>query len=172
MLIDEAALKKILERLTDELIEKVGKADDLAVIGIRTRGVHLAQRIKHTLEDHFKTEIPFGMLDITLYRDDLSQLASQPLVKPTELPFDVSKKRIILVDDVIYTGRTIRAALDQLIDFGRPRLVRLLVLINRGWREYPIQPDFVGKNIETSINQIVQVRLEELDGEDAVLLLL
>ena len=164
-------LEAVLQRLTWEIIEDVKTADDIALIGIRTRGVHIARRIQAILEEHFKIQIPLGILDITLYRDDLSQLASQPIVRPTELSFDVSAKRIFLVDDVLFTGRTIRAAMDQLVDFGRPRMVRLVAMIDRGWREYPIQPDYVGAKVQTGFHQIVHVRLNETDGEDTVLLL-
>ncbi|MCD6385059.1 bifunctional pyr operon transcriptional regulator/uracil phosphoribosyltransferase PyrR [Candidatus Sumerlaeota bacterium] len=159
-----------IQSLSQQLIEHFQSADELVIIGIRTRGVHLAHRFQNLLSAHFGKEIPVGTLDITLYRDDLSQLASQPIVMPTELPFDVSGKKIILVDDVIFTGRTVRAAIDQLIDFGRPEVIRLAVIIDRGWREYPIQPDFVGKVVETLHNQIVLVHLKEIDGEDNVLL--
>lgn len=168
---DDKELEQTLKDLTEQVVRHFDSPEDLAIVGIRTRGVTLAQRLRNLLSAHYKQEIPLGILDITLYRDDLSQLASQPLVEPTELPFDVSGKKIILVDDVIFTARTVRAALDQLIDFGRPQLVRLLVIIDRGWREYPIAPDFVGKKIETALNQTVQVRLKEIDGEDAVLII-
>lgn len=168
VLMDAKDLEKSLSDLARQLIEYFKSPEDLVIIGIRTRGVNLAQRLQKKLSNHFKKPIPSGILDITLYRDDLSQLASQPIVEPTHLPFDVSLKKVILVDDVLFTGRTIRAALDQLVDFGRPVVVRLVVLVDRGWREYPIQPDFVGMKIETSLNQIVQVRLTEIDGEDSV----
>jgi pyrimidine operon attenuation protein/uracil phosphoribosyltransferase len=145
-------------------------AADLVIIGIRIRGETLAARLQKRLEKLYGCKIPLGILDITLYRDDFSTLSSQPVVHETELPFDVTGKKIILVDDVIFTGRTIRAALDQIIDFGRPKLVRLVVLVDRGWREYPIQPDFVGLKVDISADEIVQVRLNEIDGEEKVLL--
>lgn len=170
IIMDETELNQTIHSLSQQLIEHFQTAEDLVIIGIRTRGVHLAHRFKEILSAHFGKEIPLGILDITLYRDDLSQLASQPIVMPSELPFDVSGKKIILVDDVLYTGRTVRAAIDQLIDFGRPAVIRLVVIIDRGWREYPIQPDFVGKVVETKRNQIVLVHLKEIDGEDNVLL--
>lgn len=167
-LMTEQELEQVLQELCQQIVQQFESPEDLVIIGIRTRGVTLAQRLQRLLSARYRTEIPLGTLDITLYRDDLSQLASQPLVQATDLPFDVSGKKIILVDDVLFTGRTVRAALDQLVDFGRPGVVRLLVIIDRGWREYPIQPDFVGKKIETALNENVQVRLKEIDGEDGV----
>lgn len=164
----EQELEQVLQELCQQIVQQFESPEDLVIIGIRTRGVTLAQRLQRLLSARYRAEIPLGTLDITLYRDDLSQLASQPLVQATDLPFDVSGKKIILVDDVLFTGRTVRAALDQLVDFGRPGVVRLLVIIDRGWREYPIQPDFVGKKIETALNENVQVRLKEIDGEDGV----
>jgi pyrimidine operon attenuation protein/uracil phosphoribosyltransferase len=163
-----------LRAAISELAKKIRGAfkdpKELVVIGIRTRGATLAQRLREQLEKLYQHKIPFGILDITLYRDDLSTLNSQPVVRETRLPFDVTGKKIILVDDVIFTGRTIRAALDQIVDFGRPKLVRLVALVDRGWREYPIQPDIVGLTIETTADQIVQVRFKEIDGDDEVLL--
>lgn len=167
-LMTEQELEQVLQELCQQIVQQFESPEDLVIIGIRTRGVTLAQRLQRLLSARYRAEIPLGTLDITLYRDDLSQLASQPLVQATDLPFDVSGKKIILVDDVLFTGRTVRAALDQLVDFGRPGVVRLLVIIDRGWREYPIQPDFVGKKIETALNENVQVRLKEIDGEDGV----
>ncbi len=161
-------LEQVLQELCQQIVQQFESPEDLVIIGIRTRGVTLAQRLQRLLSARYRTKIPLGTLDITLYRDDLSQLASQPLVQETDLPFDVSGKKIILVDDVLFTGRTVRAALDQLVDFGRPGVVRLMVIIDRGWREYPIQPDFVGKKMETALNENVQVRLKEIDGEDGV----
>ena len=167
---DANRLQATLDNLAGEIVNTFKTPDDVVLIGIRTRGVELAQRLQKLVSDKYRQEIPMGIMDITLYRDDLSQLASQPLVQPSRLPFDVSGKKIILVDDVIFTGRTIRAALDQIVDFGRPGVVRLLVIVDRGWREYPIQPDFTGVKIDTTVQQIVQVRLKEIDGEDSVML--
>ncbi|MCX7766047.1 MAG: bifunctional pyr operon transcriptional regulator/uracil phosphoribosyltransferase PyrR [Candidatus Sumerlaeia bacterium] len=167
-LMTETELEQVIQELCRQITRQFDSSEDLAIVGIRTRGATLAHRLQRLLSNQYRTEIPLGTLDITLYRDDLSQLASQPLVQATDLPFDVSRKKIILVDDVLFTGRTVRAALDQLVDFGRPAVVRLLVIIDRGWREYPIQPDFVGKKIETALTENVQVRLREIDGEDGV----
>ena len=146
--------------------------EELALVGIRTRGVPLARRIAQSVREINQHEIPTGALDITLYRDDLMRHAvgPQPVVRRTEIPFSIDDKRILLVDDVLYTGRTIRSALDALIDFGRPRSIQLVVLVDRGHRELPIKADYVGKNLPTSLKQSVQVRLQEIDGEDAVLL--
>jgi len=139
-------------------------------VGIRTRGVPLARRLAARVRDRSGIEIPVGVLDITLYRDDLTDIASQPVVRDTVLPFGVDGRRIVLVDDVLYTGRTVRAALDQLIDFGRPRRIELMVLVDRGCRELPIQADYVGKQIETTRKQMVEVRLKEEDGRKKVVL--
>jgi len=144
--------------------------ENLALVGIRRRGVELAARLQNILQK--KTAIiPLGILDITLYRDDLSAVAKQPVVRETQIQFDLDGKDILLVDDVLFTGRTIRAALSELVDFGRPRSIKLLTLIDRGHRELPIQPDFTGKDIRTEKNQSIEVRLKELDGEDKVLLI-
>lgn len=142
--------------------------DDLALVGIRTRGVPLAERLREALEPGNPARLPLGTLDITLYRDDLSSLGPQPITGPTDLPFDVDGKTIVLVDDVIYTGRTARAAIEALIAFGRPRAVRLAVLVDRGHREYPIQPDIAGMRVATQPRQVVEVNLRETDGEDRV----
>ncbi len=171
IIMDKDALHQCLEEMARQIIDHFQSAEGLVIIGIRSRGIYLAVRLQKLLSEHFGEQIPVGVLDITLYRDDLSQLASQPIVEPTDLPFDISDKKIVLIDDVIYTGRTVRAALDQLIDFGRPIVVRLGVVVDRGWREYPIRPDFVGKTIDTKPHQIVQVRLNEIDGEDCVKLI-
>lgn len=143
---------------------------DLVLLGIKTRGIYLAERLVKQLQDTHGQKVDMGILDITLYRDDLSTLGSQPVVGKTTIDFDVTGKKIILIDDVIYTGRTIRAALDEIVDFGRPRLIRLLAMVDRGLREYPIQPDYVAQKIDTDSSQVVQVRLKEADGEDRVVL--
>ncbi|MBN1902811.1 bifunctional pyr operon transcriptional regulator/uracil phosphoribosyltransferase PyrR [Candidatus Sumerlaeota bacterium] len=171
LLLDEKGLKKTLKNLADAIADDLFGDEDFVLIGIRTRGVVLAECLQQLIKERTKKKIPIGVLDITLYRDDLSTLAENPIVRASTLPFDVNDKKIVLVDDVIYTGRTIRAALDQIVDFGRPALVKLAVLIDRGLREFPIQPDFVGLKIETSPKQIVQVRLSDIDGDDKVILM-
>jgi len=172
---DADRMGRALTRIAHEILERNGNqrgTSDLALVGIRTRGVPLARRIALSLKDIAHTDVPTGALDITLYRDDLMRHAvgPQPLVRRTEIPFSIDDKRILLVDDVLYTGRTIRSALDALIDFGRPRSIQLIVLVDRGHRELPIKADYVGKNLPTSPKQSVQVRLQEIDGEDDVLL--
>lgn len=170
-LLDETQIEKVLRRISHEIIEKNRNLSELAIVGIRTRGVILGERIKKNIKEIEGIELPFGMLDITLYRDDLSLVAEQPLVKETNLEFDVTAKKIILVDDVLFTGRTIRCALDAIIDFGRPKAIQLAVLIDRGHRELPIRADYVGKNIPTSLKEFVEVRVKEIDGKDEVVLL-
>lgn len=169
-LMDKAEVGKALSRIADEILER-GGVKELALVGIRTRGVPLAQRLAALIQSRSGAEIPVGVLDITLYRDDLTDIASQPVVRDTVLPFSVNGCRIILVDDVLFTGRTVRAALDQLIDFGRPQHIELMVLVDRGWRELPISADYVGKAVETKRQQLVDVRLEEEDGRDEVVLM-
>ena len=170
---DADRMSRALTRISHEILERNRGTSDLALIGIRTRGVPLARRIAHALHAINHEEVPTGALDITLYRDDLMRqpVGPQPLVRRTEIPFSIDDRRILLVDDVLYTGRTIRAALDALIDFGRPRSIQLIVLVDRGHRELPIKADYVGKNLPTSVKQSVQVRLHEIDGEDDVLLM-
>jgi len=142
---------------------------NLALVGIRRRGVELAARLRDILQK-MAFEIPLGILDITLYRDDLSAVAKQPVVRETQIQFDLDGKDILLVDDVLFTGRTIRAALSELVDFGRPKSIKLLALVDRGHRELPIQPDFTGEFIQTESNQSIEVRLKEVDGEDKIML--
>ena len=169
---DADRMGRALTRIAHEILERNRGTSDLALVGIRTRGVPLARRIAHSLKDINSDDVPTGALDITLYRDDLMRHAvgPQPVIRRTEIPFSIDDKRILLVDDVLYTGRTIRSALDALIDFGRPRSIQLIVLVDRGHRELPIKADYVGKNLPTSLKQSVQVRLQEIDGEDEVLL--
>lgn len=167
---DSDRLSQAIGELVEKLAELVGHEKDLAIIGIRTRGVFLAERIRQGLQTKLKRTIPIGILDITLYRDDFSTLASQPLVQQTHLPFDVTDKTVILIDDVIYTGRTIRAALSQIIDFGRPKAIRLVALVDRGLREYPIQPDLCALSLQTSHDETVEVHFNEIDGEEKILL--
>ena len=161
-------IRRATIRISHEIVEKQAGTDGLVLIGIQRRGVPLAHRIAAAILEHEGVEVPVGALDITFYRDDLSLVAQQPVVKGTELPFDLNGATVVLVDDVLYTGRTIRAAMDALVDFGRPQAIRLAVLVDRGHRELPIRADHVGKNVPTSREEIVKVQLEETDGEDGV----
>jgi pyrimidine operon attenuation protein/uracil phosphoribosyltransferase len=170
VLVDARGFDRTLTRLAHEIIERNRGAANLALIGMQTRGAFLAKRLTKRIEAIEGTEIPFGTLDVTLYRDDFRTRLKQPKVQSTDIPFDTYDMNLVLVDDVLYTGRTARAALDALMDLGRPRRIQLAVLADRGHREMPIRPDFVGKNIPTSINEEVRVRMTEIDGEDAVLL--
>jgi pyrimidine operon attenuation protein/uracil phosphoribosyltransferase len=165
---DAKTIERALIRIAHEIVEKNKGAENMAVIGIKNRGEYLAQRIAKLIEKIEKVEIPVGLMDITLYRDDVQTKLEQPLVQKTEILFDVVEKVIILVDDVLFTGRTIRAALDQIIDFGRPECIQLAVLVDRGHRELPIRADYVGKNIPTSKEERVKVKITEVDGEDSV----
>jgi pyrimidine operon attenuation protein / uracil phosphoribosyltransferase len=169
---DADRIARTLTRIAHEIVERNKGVDDLALVGVRTRGVHLARRLARTLKEITGDEVPTGALDITLYRDDLMRHAvgPQPLVRSTEIPFSIDDRKILLVDDVLYTGRTTRAALDALIDFGRPRGIQLIVLVDRGHRELPIKADYVGKNLPTSPDESVQVRLQESDDRDEVVL--
>jgi len=169
-LMDGAAIERALTRIAHEIVENNKPASNIAVIGIRNRGEYLAKRIVFIIEKMHGTKVPLGILDITLYRDDLTAVAQQPIVHETKIDFDLSIKHIILVDDVLYTGRTIRCALDELIDFGRPKSIQLAVLIDRGHRELPIRADYVGKNVPTAEKEVVEVRLKESDGRDEVVL--
>lgn len=168
--LDSQAIERALTRMSYEILEK-GSADQLAVIGIKTGGEFLGRRLHAKLKEIEAVDIPFGVLDITLYRDDLFHVDTNPEVKGSDLPFSLNKKRIILVDDILYTGRTIRAALDALIDFGRPGNVELAVLADRGHREFPIRPDYVGKNIPTERKEFIRLRLEEMEYEDSLYLI-
>jgi pyrimidine operon attenuation protein/uracil phosphoribosyltransferase len=161
-------IRRATTRLSHEIVEKQAGTDGLMLIGIQRRGVPLARRIAESILEHEGADVPVGALDITFYRDDLSMVAQQPVVKGTELPAGIDGRTIILVDDVLYTGRTIRAAMDALVDFGRPQAIRLAVLVDRGHRELPIRADHVGKNVPTSREELVRVHLEEIDGEDGV----
>ncbi len=161
-------IRRATIRLSHEIVEKQAGTDGLLLIGIQRRGVPLARRIAAAILENEDTEVPVGALDITFYRDDLSLVAQQPVVKGTELPSGIDGRTVVLVDDVLYTGRTIRAAMDALVDFGRPQAIRLAVLVDRGHRELPIRADHVGKNVPTSREELVKVHLEETDGEDGV----
>jgi pyrimidine operon attenuation protein / uracil phosphoribosyltransferase len=166
---DAQAIENAIIRIAHEIVERNQAVAEVAIVGIRTRGEHLAKRVCGALRNITGAVPAQGVLDITLYRDDLMTAGSQPVVHETDIRFDVSSKHIVLVDDVLYTGRTIRAALDAFIDFGRPKSIQLAVLVDRGHRELPIRADYVGKNIPTSKNQIVHVMLGETDGKDEVL---
>ena len=172
VVMDADRIDRSLTRIAHEIVERNRAIENLALVGIRERGVHLAQRLGERLRAITGRDLPTGALDITLYRDDLMRhpVGPQPLVRSTDIPFDIDDRTILLVDDVLYTGRTIRAALDALIDFGRPRAIQLAVLVDRGHRELPIKADYVGKNVPTSRRESVQVRLAEVDGHDDVLI--
>ncbi|SHM08065.1 pyrimidine operon attenuation protein / uracil phosphoribosyltransferase [Caldanaerovirga acetigignens] len=170
-IMDDKAIDRALTRISHEIIERNKGVEDLVLVGIRTRGVPLAKRMASKIKKIEGVDIPVGILDITLYRDDLSTLSEQPVVNKTEIDFEITGKKVVLVDDVIYTGRTARAALDALSDLGRARLIQLAVLIDRGHRELPIRPDYVGKNVPTSRDEIIKVKLEEVDGENSVVIL-
>jgi pyrimidine operon attenuation protein/uracil phosphoribosyltransferase len=170
-LMDANSVARTLTRMAHEIIEKNKGTKDLVIVGVRTRGAFLAQRLAGIIAEIDGTKPPVGLLDITLYRDDLSSVAQQPVVHKTEISFDIEDKKVILVDDVLYTGRTVRAALDEIIDFGRPLFIQLAVLVDRGHRELPIRADYVGKNIPTSPKETVEVRLAESEGVDEVVIL-
>jgi pyrimidine operon attenuation protein/uracil phosphoribosyltransferase len=170
-IIDEAGLERTITRLSHEILERNKGAENIVIVGIRTRGEHLAKRIAKKLEEVEGAKLKIGYLDITLYRDDLLGKLEQPQMKGTDILFDVNGKDVVLIDDVLYTGRTIRAALDGLTDIGRPRTIQLAVLIDRGHRQLPIKADFVGKNVPTSADESIRVHLKESDGEDEVLLM-
>jgi pyrimidine operon attenuation protein / uracil phosphoribosyltransferase len=168
---DAVAIQRALVRIAQEILERNKGVQDLALVGIRSRGIHLATRIRDAIRDiEGETVLPFGVVDITLYRDDLDRGLQNPEVQGTDIPFSVEGKRILLVDDVLFTGRTIRAAMDALVDFGRPQSIQLAVLVDRGHRELPIKADYVGKNLPTSRREQVQVRLAEADGVDEVVI--
>ena len=171
IVMDADRMSRTLSRIAHEILERNRGLEEMALIGIRARGVPIAARIARHLRELASVEVPTGSLDITLYRDDLGRHTTsrpQPVIRRTDIPFSLDDRLILLVDDVLYTGRTIRAALDALIDFGRPRAIQLIVLIDRGHRELPIRADYVGRNIPTSRQQSVQVRLSEIDGRDEV----
>jgi len=170
-IMDEDGIRRAVTRISHEIVEKNKGTENLVIVGIRTRGVPFAERIRGKILEIENIDIPIGLLDITLYRDDLSTIDVQPVVHETKVPFSIEGKTVILVDDVLYTGRTARAALEALIDLGRPQKIQLAVLIDRGHRELPIRADYVGKNLPTSSREIVSVCLEEIDGSEEVLLL-
>ena len=170
VLMDADGIRRALVRISHEIVERNKGVENLVIVGSRTRGVPIAERLAATIGKIEGQQPPVGVLDITLYRDDLSMLAYQPIVHPTELPVDITGKTVVLVDDVLYTGRTIRAALDALIDMGRPKAIQLAVLIDRGHRELPIRADFVGKNVPTSSREVVSVQLQGTDGSEKVVI--
>jgi pyrimidine operon attenuation protein/uracil phosphoribosyltransferase len=167
--LDEATLDRALTRIAHEILERNAGAKDLAFIGLRTRGITLAQRLAAKVSQIDGTSLPVGTLDITLYRDDLD-MRGVPVIRGTDIPFSIKGKTVVLVDDVLFTGRTIRAALDAIIDLGRPQMIQLAILVDRGHRELPIRPDYIGKNVPTSRRESVAVRLKENDGEDRVVI--
>jgi pyrimidine operon attenuation protein/uracil phosphoribosyltransferase len=167
---DIRKMKRAIHRMTTEIIERNRNLKNLVIVGIRTRGIYLGKRISKLIKEMENVDIPVGVLDITLYRDDFSKIEAQHMVRKTEIDFSVAKKDILLVDDVLFTGRTIRAAMDSLIDLGRPKTIQLLVLIDRGHRELPIRADYVGKSLPTSKRELVQVKLKEIDHSDEVLI--
>jgi pyrimidine operon attenuation protein/uracil phosphoribosyltransferase len=169
-ILDKENISRAITRIAHEILEKNKGTESLCLVGIRNRGVYLAKRLADNIKQIENKDVQVGALDITLYRDDLTLISSQPVVHKTEIDFDINDKNLILVDDVLYTGRTIRAALDALIDFGRPKSIQLAVLVDRGHRELPIRADYAGKNIPTSLKETVEVHLEEPDGKDEVVI--
>jgi pyrimidine operon attenuation protein/uracil phosphoribosyltransferase len=170
MILDKKSIKLALNRICHEIVERNGGTENVVIIGIRTRGAYLAERIAKILGRIGKAKVPVGIIDITLYRDDIQDKLDQPLVQKTEIPFDIGNMIVVLVDDVLYTGRTVRSALDAIIDFGRPRAIQLAVLIDRGLRELPIKADFAGKEVATTPRERVEVHVKEIDGDDNVII--
>jgi len=172
ILLDHAAIRRALTRIAHEIVEKNKGTDGLVLVGIKTRGIHIAERLAERIASFENAKLPVGVLDITLYRDDIKQRTAQPVVHGSEIRFEIEGKKVILVDDVLFTGRTVRAALDALIDIGRPKQIQLAVLVDRGHRELPIRPDYVGKNVPTSRSEVVAVQLSETDDtEDQVVIM-
>lgn len=169
-IIDADSLKRTITRLGHEIVERNRGLENLIILGIRTRGVPIAKRIIEIIEEIENIKVPFGILDVTMYRDDVFKTVKQPIVQTTEIGFKIDGKVVILVDDVLYTGRTVRAALDAIIDFGRPTKIELAVLVDRGHRELPIMADYVGKHVPTSFGEAVQVRVKEIDNMEGVFL--
>ncbi|MDI3534336.1 MAG: pyrimidine operon attenuation protein / uracil phosphoribosyltransferase [Thermosediminibacterales bacterium] len=167
-IMDEKGIDRAITRISHEIIERNKGVSNLVLIGIRRRGVPLAQRIARKIKEVEGVELPLGILDITLYRDDLTTKASQPILRKTEIDFSIKDKKVVLIDDVLFTGRTVRAAMDALMDLGRPKMIQLAVLIDRGHRELPIRADYVGKNVPTSMSEFIKVNLEEIDMENSV----
>ncbi|MBU5300041.1 bifunctional pyr operon transcriptional regulator/uracil phosphoribosyltransferase PyrR [Clostridium sporogenes] len=171
VIMDEVKIKRSITRISHEIIEKSKGGQDIVLVGIKRRGVPIAKRIAENIKNFEGIDIPVGILDISLYRDDLSELSQDPIVKNNKLDIDIKDKKIILVDDVIYTGRTVRAAIQAIFDNGRPGKIQLAVLVDRGHRELPIRPDYVGKNIPTSLSEAILVELNEIDANDSVKIL-
>jgi pyrimidine operon attenuation protein/uracil phosphoribosyltransferase len=169
-ILDKESMDRTLERVAHEIIEKIKTIEEIAIVGIKNRGAYLGERLAEKIERITGARPLVGALDITLYRDDLTQATEQPVVRATEIDFDISGKKVVLVDDVLFTGRTVRCALDALIDLGRPAQIQLAVLIDRGHRELPIRADYVGKNVPTSLKEVVEVKLSETDGKDQVVI--
>ncbi len=170
VLLNAVEMEKVINRLVFEIIEKMGHKENVAIIGIRTRGVFLAERIWKKIKEEEKVELKKGTIDIALYRDDFFKGLNSPAIGPSELNFDIENSNILLVDDVLYSGRTVRAGIDAILDYGRPKTIKFATLIDRGGRELPIQPDFVGKKVEVGENEAVAVFLKEIDKEDKVVL--
>jgi len=170
-LVDKEGLDRILTRIAHEILEKNKGSKNLVLVGMRTRGEYLAKRIQQKIKSIDNVDLPFGVLDVTLYRDDFRMRLKQPEVSVSNITFDVNEKDIVLVDDVLYTGRTVRGALNALMDLGRPASIQLFILVDRGHRELPIRADYVGKNVPTSQNEEIKVKVDEVDGEDAIYLI-
>ncbi len=168
VIMNQADMARAVKRMAHEIIEAHRGTKDLVLLGIQRRGVPLAKLLREAITQFEKTDLPIGAIDITFYRDDLSKLGPSPRVAQTDMPFDITDKIVILVDDVLFTGRTVRAALDVIMDWGRPRAIRLAVLVDRGHRELPIRPDFVGKNVPTSAREVIKVKVQEFDGKEEV----
>ena len=168
LILDTAGIDRAVTRIAHEILEKNRGAGDLVLVGIQRGGVHIARRLAAKVREIEKVEVPVGILDITMYRDDLATRKSQPVPHTTNIPFDIQDKIMVLVDDVLFTGRTIRAALNSIMDYGRPQRIQLAVLVDRGHRELPIRADYVGKNLPTRATEDVRVRLAEVDGDDGV----
>nr|WP_091735401.1 bifunctional pyr operon transcriptional regulator/uracil phosphoribosyltransferase PyrR [Marininema mesophilum] len=169
-ILDDAAIRRALTRIAHEIIERNKGVSEVVLVGIRTRGIYLAKRLAERIQTIEEQTVPVGELDITLYRDDLTEKIEQPEVRDSDLPVSIHGKTVVLVDDVLFTGRTVRAAMDALIDQGRPKMIQLAVLVDRGHRELPIRPDYVGKNVPTSHSEVVTVTVEEIDPQDRVMI--